>query len=410
MFKFGGHCTRTAFVSTNSVSQGEQVGVLWSELFQRYNIKIHFAHRTFAWKNEARENAAVHVVIIGFSTFDVLNKKLFEYDDIRNEPLEATVKNINPYLVAGNDNFVTKRRTPICDVPEIVFGSMPNDGGNFLFSDEEKKAFVAEEPAADKFFRRFMGGQEFISGEMRWCLWLKDASPSEIKGLPQVLKRIEAVRKSRLESNRPTTKKLAETPTLFGEVRQPATDYLVFPEVSSERRKYVPVGFMSKDVITSNKNYTIANAGRYHFGVLQSKMHMVWLRNVGGRMKSDISYSAGIVYNNFPWPEDPSPKVIAAVESAAQAVLDARALFPTASLADLYDPLSMPPALDRAVDKAYGASFTTEAKRTEFLFALYEEYTAGLFTKEKKQKGKRVAAVIPSQALGKAPGSAEGGI
>jgi len=272
---------------------------------------------------------------------------------------------------------------------------MPNDGGHFLFTDQEKIAFLNQEPKAAKFFRKFIGGHEFISGESRWCLWLKDANPNELQELPQVAKRIEAVRKSRLASNRPATNKLADFPTLFGENRQPQTDYLVFPEVSSERRKYVPVGFMSKDVITSNKNYTITSASLYHFGIMHSIMHMTWLRNVGGRMKSDISYSGGIVYNNLPWPDNPTEKNLMAVESAAQKVLDVRIQFPESSLADLYDPLTMPAelvkahqALDKAVDLCYRPNvFVNESKRMEFLFELYEKYTADLFTTAKTKKG-----------------------
>lgn len=388
--------TKVAFVSTNSISQGEQVGILWSELFNKYKIKIHFAHRTFKWGNEAKGNAAVHVIIIGFSNFDISDKLIFEYENIQAEPYEMNAKNINPYLVEGKDIFIAKRRTAICCVPEMVFGNMPNDGGNFLFTDDEKNEFLKKEPGAKKYIRKFIGSQEFINNINRWCLWLQDADPSELKRLPEVLKRVELVKKSRLESNRPTTKKLAEVPTLFGEIRQPDSDYLVFPEVSSERRKYIPVGFMPKNVITSNKNYTVSNSSKYHFGILSSIMHMIWVKNVGGRLKSDYQYSTGMVYNNFPWPENPSDKQKEAVERAAQAVLDAREKFPESSLADLYDPNTMPPvlvkahaALDKAVDLCYRSQpFPNETKRIEFLFELYDKYTAGLFVKEKKAKKK----------------------
>jgi len=389
--------TKAAFVSTNSISQGEQVGILWNELFNTYKIKIHFAHRTFSWSNEARGNAAVHVVIIGFANFDIDEKRIFEYEGIKAEPHEVKAKNINPYLVNSKDIFLAKRRTPICNVPEMVFGSMPNDGGHFLFEEEEKNAFLRIEPDAEIFFKKFIGSHEFINGDFRWCLWLKDANPNEIKKLPEVQKRIELVRQSRLESKRPATNKLAEFPTLFGEIRQPESDYLAFPEVSSERRKYIPVGFMNKEVITSNKNYTISNASPFSLGILSSIMHMAWIHYVAGRMKSDFSYSTGMVYNNFPWPENPTDKQKEAVEQAAQAVLDARLMFPQSSLADLYDPNTMPPALvkahqqlDKAVDQCYRPQpFINETKRIEFLFELYDKYTAGMFVGEKKGKKKK---------------------
>ncbi len=389
--------TKCAFVSTNSITQGEQVGILWNLLFNIYRIKIHFAHRTFKWGNEAKGNAAVHVVIIGFANYDTDEKSIYEYDDIKGEAHKVKVKNINPYLVAGKDIFIGKRRTPICNVSEMVFGSMPNDGGHFLFTDDEKKMFLSKEPGAEKFFRKFIGSQEFIRGIFRWCLWLKDAKPHELKSLPEVERRIELVKESRLNSNRPTTKKLAAFPTLFGEIRQPKSDYLVFPEVSSERRKYIPIGFVSKDIITSNKNYTVANASVYSFGVLCSIMHMAWVKNVAGRMKSDFSYSTGMVYNNFPWPQNPTTKQTKTVEEAAQKVLDTRAAYPKSSLADLYDPNTMPPdlvkahqQLDKAVDLCYRPQpFISEAKRIEFLFELYDTYTAGLFVKEKKIRKKK---------------------
>jgi type I restriction-modification system DNA methylase subunit len=389
-----GHQTKAAFVSTNSISQGEQVGVLWSELFNKYKIKIHFAHRTFSWRNEARGNAAVHVVIIGFANFDVNDKVVYEYENIKAEPHELKVKNINPYLIEGKDNFLQKRRTPICKVEEMVFGNMPNDGGHLIFTNEEKEMFLQIEPGAKSFMKQFIGSQEFLNGNYRWCLWLKDASPTQLKALPEVVKRIEMVKNARSKSNRPTTQKLANTPALFGEVRQPSSDYIVFPEVSTERRKFIPVGFISKEIITSNKNYTVASPSLYVFAILSSTMHMSWVRSVAGRMKSDYSYSTGIVYNNFPWAENPSDKQKQIVEEAAQKVLDARAQFPEASLADLYDPNTMPPvlvkahlSLDKAVDLCYRSQpFQNETKRIEFLFELYDKYTAGLFVIKKKQK------------------------
>ncbi len=386
--------TKTAFVSTNSISQGEQVGILWNELFNKYKIKIHFAHRTFSWRNEARGNAAVHVVIIGFANYDTTNKVIYEYEHIKGEPHEVKAKNINPYLVEGKDNFLQKRRTPISNIPAMAFGSMPNDGGHFIFTKEEKEEFLSKEPLASKYFRPFIGSYELINGNYRWCLWLTNADPSDLRTLPEVTKRIELVKEARLNSNRPTTKALAKTPTLFGEMRQPNTDYIAFPEVSSERRKFIPVGLLSKEIITSNKNYTVPTHSLFVFGILCSTMHMAWVRSIAGRLKSDYSYSTGIVYNNFPFPESPTDKQIQNVESAAQSVLDARALFPNASLADLYDPNTMPPALikahqslDKAVDLCYRPQpFPNETKRIELLFELYDKYTSGMFVKEKKKK------------------------
>ena len=383
--------TKVAFVSTNSISQGEQVGILWNVLYSKYFIKIHFAHRTFKWENEAKGNAAVHCIIIGFSNFDISEKSIYDYDNLSGEAHAIKVKNINPYLVEGKDIFIAKRRKPICQVPEMAFGNMPNDGGFFLFTDDEKKEFIKKEPESELYFKKFIGSQEFINNISRWCLWLKDVDPNILKKLPEVSKRVDLVKKTRLNSNRATTKKMAEFPTLFGEIRQPNANYLVFPEVSSERRKYIPIGFVNKDVISSNKNYTIVNATLYEFGVLSSIMHMVWVKNIGGRLKSDYQYSTGIVYNNFPWPNNPSLKQIDSIENAAKHVLDVRNKFYTCSLADLYDPNSMPPELvkahiilDKQVDLCYRSNaFQNELKRIEYLFELYENYTMGLFGKQK---------------------------
>jgi hypothetical protein len=391
---------KVAFVSTNSITQGEQVGILWNLLFNHYKIKILFAHRTFSWSNEAKGNAAVHVVIIGFGNFDTSNKSIFEYENIKGEPHELKVKNINPYLLEGKDNFVLKRRTPLCKVPEMIKGSMPNDGGYYLFSKEEKEAFLHNEPNAKKYFRKFIGGYEFLNNIERWCLWLVDANPSEITKLPLIMERIEKVRKNRLASIRLTTKKDAATPMLFGEIRQTNSDYLALPEVSSENRNYIPVGYVSNRTIASNKIYMVPNASLFAFGILSSMMHNSWLKQISGRMKSDISYSTGIVYNNFPFPEKPTDKQIKAIELAAQKVLDARLEFPESSLSALYNTLTMPPALvkahnelDKAVDFAYRPqAFTSEANRMVFLFELYEKYTTDLFTKEKPKKTKKIIA------------------
>lgn len=387
---------KVAFVSTNSISQGEQVGLLWTILFNQYKIKIHFAHRTFSWRNEAKGNAAVHCVIVGFANYDTNNKSIFEYEDIKGEPHEIRVKNINPFLVEGKDITVENRKSPICNVPEIIYGSFALDDGNYTLSEEEKSQIIAENSNSEKLIKPFIGGRELLHSEKRYCLWLLNADPSEIKNNSKIKERVEAVRKWRSNSERANTKKLAETPTLFAEVRQPKTSYLAFPTVSSVNRKYIPIAFLSPATIASNQLYVLPNANVYYFGVLTSFIHMAWVKSVCGRLKSDYRYSASIVYNNFPFPENPTDKQIKAIEEKAQKVLDTRAEFPNNSLADLYDPLSMPPALvkahnelDKSVDLAYRSQpFTSEANRMEFLFELYEKYTADLFTKEKPKKKK----------------------
>ncbi len=388
--------TRVAFVSTNSIAQGEQVGVLWNEMFNRYKIKIHFAHRTFKWGNEAKANAAVHVVIIGFSNFDLSEKYIYEYEDIKAEPHELKVKNINPYLVEGKDLNILKRRQPICNVPEISFGSMPNDGGFLVLSDEEKINLLKVEPDAIKFIKPLLSAHEYLNGEKRWCIWLVNANPTDFRKITEIAKRVENVKKNREASTREATKKLAAFPYLFGEIRQPSSDYILIPRHSSENRKYIPFGFFTKDDIASDSCLFVANTNLYQFGILSSLMHIVWVACVCGRIKSDYRYSNELVYNNYPWPENSSDKQKEAIEKAAQKVLDARLEFPNSSLADLYDPLTMPPALvkahnelDKAVDLAYRPQpFINETKRIEFLFELYDKYTAGLFQGEGMKKKK----------------------
>ena len=373
---------RTAFVSTNSITQGEQVGILWGDLFKR-GVKIHFAHRTFQWSSEARGKAAVHCVIIGFGLQDRVGKIIFDYDSPQSEPHELKASNINPYLVEGDDSFLTKTRRHVGGAMPLAFGSMPNDGGFLLMDSGEKAELLAKEPGAKPWIRRVMGSEEFINGIDRWCLWLTGIKPSELRALPNVLARVNAVKKKRLESPRPTTQALADTPTLFGEIRQPKVRYLAIPEVSSERRFYLPIDFLPESVIATNKLYTMEGAKYFEFGVMASIMHMAWLRSVCGRLKSDYQYSAGIVYNNFPWPQATEAQT-KTIEKAAQAVLDARSLFRDSTLADLYDPLTMPPelikahkALDRAVDAAYGkTTFSTEAERVAYLFKLYQDLVA----------------------------------
>ncbi|WP_353076638.1 DNA methyltransferase [Flavobacterium sp.] len=386
--------TKVAFVSTNSISQGEQVNILWSLLFNIYKIKIHFAHQTFSWSNEAKGNAAVHCVIVGFANFDLNDKRIFEYENIKGEPHELKVKNINPFLVESKDITVENRKSPICNVPEIIYGSFALDDGNYTLSELDRNEIILANKNSEKLIKPFIGGRELLHSEKRFCLWLADAEPSEILNNSLIRERVELVRKWRSNSERGNTKKLAETPTLFAEVRQPKTNYLAFPTVSSVNRKYIPIAFLSPDIVASNQLYVLPNVELYHFGVLTSIMHMAWVKYICGRLKSDYRYSASIVYNNYPWPENPTEKQIKTIEEKAKQVLDFRASFPTSSLADLYNPLTMPPALvkahnelDKAVDAAYSKqAFTSEAKRMEFLFELYEKYTAGLFVKEKKGK------------------------
>jgi len=378
-----------AFVSTNSISQGEQVGILWNELFNTHKLKIFFAHRTFRWNNEAKGNAAVHVVIIGFSLFEKNRKHLFDYDDINGEPQQIIVKNINPYLVEGNNLLILKKTKSISDVPKMVKGSQPTDGGNLLFSNDEKIEFLTIEPKAQKFIKPFLSAREFLNNKKRWCLWLKNVSPKDLRSMPSVLERIEAVRKMRNESKKAATRKWADFPYLFTEDRQPSSEYILIPRHSSERRKYIPFGFFSDDFIVGDSCSSIPNANIYLFGILTSEMHMTWVKYTCGRIKSDYRYSNRLVYNNYPFPKDPSTKNKEKVEKAAQKVLDTRTKYPDSSLADLYDPLTMPPdlvkahqQLDKAVDLCYRPqAFVNERNRIEFLFELYEEYTKPLLSK-----------------------------
>jgi len=379
---------KVAFVSTNSITQGEQDGLLWPLLFVKYKIKIHFAHRTFSWSNEAKSNAAVHVIIIGFAAFDTKIKTIFEYDNINGKAHEVKVNNINPYLVDAKDIALQPRKKPICNVSQMVNGSKAVDGGFLILTELEKDDFLLKEPNAIKYIREFVGSEEYINNIKRYCFWLKGANPNDIRKLPLLQDRIQKVKEFRLKSTKKSTVLCADFPTLFSEDRQPSNKFLLIPRVSSENRKYIPIGYLSPEIILSDRATALSNASFYEFGNVISKMHMTWMKYTCGRMKSDYNYSNSIVYNNYPWPEHPTDKHIKAIESAAQKVLDARLEFPNNSLADLYDPLTMPPLLvkahnelDKAVDLAYRPqAFTNEAKRMEFLFELYEKYTADLFT------------------------------
>jgi type I restriction-modification system DNA methylase subunit len=396
---------RVAFVATNSISQGEQVSLLWGAMLSRCGVHIHFAHRTFKWSNEARGKAAVHCVIVGFGLQPVAQLRLFDYETPTSEPHEQLVSEINPYLIEAPIALVQKRRTPICPAPRMMYGNKPSDGGHLILSPDEKDALLKAEPGAAPWLRRYMGADDFINSVERWCLWLEGIPPYQLRNLPIVLARVESVRAFREASTAEPTRKTAATPARFFYVSQPANDYIVVPEVSSERRHFIPIGYMSSDVICSNTNYLIPEPSLYAFGLLTSSMHMAWTSVVCGRLKSDYRYSASIVYNNFPWPEleenqrpAQSERAQAAIEIAAQAVLDTRAQFPDSSLADLYDPLSMPPALvkahqklDAAVDKVYELgggkkSYKNDAERVAYLFDLYQRYTSLLPADTKKTK------------------------
>lgn len=369
---------RAALVSTNSVSQGESVAILWKPLFED-GVHIDFAHRTFRWDSEASIKAHVHCVIIGFSIAPFYKSKV-----IFSAERPLIVDNINAYLIDAPDVFIESVKKTVCDVPQLVFGSMPNDNG-FLsnYSQEERDAIVAEYPESEIVFKQFVGATEFINNKIRWCMWLKGVSPNIIRNTPPIAKAVASVKEMREQSNREATKKLAETPTLFGEIRQPSADYIVIPRVSSERRKYIPIGFLNADYIASDAVQILPDANMFHFGVLTSNVHMAWMRSVCGRLKSDYRYSVNIVYNNFPWPT-PTDEQKAAIEKTAQAILDARALYPDCSLADLYDEVAMPPELrkahqanDRAVMQAYGfdVKTTTESTCVAELMKMYQNLT-----------------------------------
>jgi hypothetical protein len=385
---------KVGLVSTNSIVQGEQATILWEYLLSKFELKIHFAHRTFKWKNEAKGNAAVFCVIVGFAEYDVSNKFIYDYNDVKGEPHEIKAKNINPYLIDYRTIFIQKRRSPICNVPEISFGNMPNDGGNFLLTDAEKIALLEKEPAASKFVRPILSAHEFLNGEKRWCIWLKDIKPNELRGLKEIEKRVANVKHLREASTREATRKLSLFPQLFGEIRQPSTEFILIPRHSSENRKYIPFGFFNPEYIVSDSCLSISDANLFHLGVLHSEMHMAWVRTVCGRIKSDFRYSNEIVYNNFPWPLNATEKQIANIATLTNRIIEIRSEFDEATLADLYSPLAMPGVLvkahselDKTVDLAFRPQpFLNEAKRMEFLFELYEKYTADLFSAGRQSK------------------------
>lgn len=367
---------KTGLVATNSISQGEQVSLLWESLFgQGFNID--FAHRTFKWTNEGKNKAAVHCVIIGFSKSRSQSKKLYVYESITSEPELKNVKSINGYLVEGPPIFIKSRSKTPDGMPLMTKGSQPTDGGFLLFDEEEMYRFVQSEPMAKQWIREFIGGEELMKGHKRYCLWLKDCPPTELRQMPAVLDRLEKVKESRQQSSTPSVRAFAQFPSLFTQDRQPTTEYLAMPRVSSERRKYIPIAYLNSTVIAHEKLIIIPEADLYLFGILNSQMHMAWVRVVAGRLKSDYSYSPA-VYNNFVWPTNVNQSQKAIITNLAAQILETRKKYPSASLADLYDPLTMPPdlvkahnALDLAVDNLYGSRFNSDEDRLTELFSRY---------------------------------------
>jgi hypothetical protein len=364
----------TAFVSTNSIVQGESVATLWKPLFEQYGVEIQFAYRTFVWNSEASDKAHVHCVIIGFTTCHYPHKKRI-FDG--NQGIIAG--NINGYLLDAPNVFIQNRSIVLSDgLPKMSKGSQPTDGGHLILSPEERDSIVSAYPSSDKLIRRFISSEDFIQNKLRYCLWLKGVAPGDYRNIPPIMERIQAV--SVMRSNSPTAsvRRDAEIPMLFTQIRQPDSKYLAVPEVSSQRRKYVPLGFLEPDVIASNKLYLVPNATLYLFGIIVSIAHMSWMRVVAGRLKSDYSYTPA-VYNNFPWPQHPSDEHVSRIEQTAQAILDTRSLYPDSSLADLYDELTMPPELrkahranDAAVLEAYG--FPKDATESDIVSRLFQMY------------------------------------
>ena len=368
----------TAFVSTNSVCQGAQVPILWNVLLSECKTTINFAFQTFKWNSESVDKAAVHCVIIGFSCLSRKQKTLFFNGS------KKDVSHISPYLLEGNDTFVTAQKNAISDVPKMNFGNQPRDGGFFIISEDERTDILSKEPTLDKWLHPYVGAEEFIKGKQRWCLWLKKATPIDIKKSKVLYEKVEAVKAFRLASKAKTTNGYAKVPHLFAQITQPDdVDYIIIPSVSSEKRRYVPIGFLQSDTIASNAVQIIPNATRYHFGVLTSNVHMAWMRAVCGRLEMRYRYSKELVYNTFPWPT-PTDAQKVKIEQTAQAILDARALYPDCSLADLYDEVTMPPELrkahqqnDKAVMQAYGfwGKLNTETECVAELMKMYQELT-----------------------------------
>ena len=360
-----------AFVSTNSIVQGEQVPILWEDLFS-HGVIINFAYRTFVWNSEATNKAHVHCVVIGFAMHDRKEKYIYEEDTVQK------VKNINGYLVDATNTFIQLRSKPNPKMPKLVQGNKPWDGGNLILSTQEKDELIAKYPSAKTFIHKYIGSYEFINRKERWCLWLIGIAPNEYRNIPEIMERLANCAAVRRKTKTVAVQAQADTPMLFSQIRQPDSDYILVPETSSSNRKYVPIGFMTKDVIASNSTLVATDASLFLFGVMSSNVHMAWMRTVCGRLKSDYRYSPS-VYNNFPWPKvtDEQRERIA---QTAQDILDARALYPDSSLADLYDPVTMPPELlkahrdnDRAVMAAY--NFPTTMQENEIVARLFTLYS-----------------------------------
>lgn len=401
---------RIAFVATNSITQGEQVAQLWPLLFDRHGLEIAFAHRTFDWLSDARGRAHVHCVILGLSRREdePKDKRLFSYDDISGDPVESRHGALSPYLfdaanLGNRHTVIVEVSEPTNDTPKLKTGVQMIDNGILTFTDEEHTEFLALEPAASQFFKKYIGGDEYINGFYRWILYLAEATPEDLRRLPHVQRRIKLVREYRSSSNRPSTLAMADYPTRVGVDERLQADYLVIPNTSSERRDYIPIGWLTPEVIANQKLRILPNANTFQFGILTSRMHMAWMRAITGRMKSDYMYSVGVVYNNFPWPEAPDDKTKDRIRALAQAVLDARATHPGATLADLYDPDTMPPdlrkahrALDEAVDRLYRKEpFASDRERVEHLFVLYEKLAAPVLaaaSAKVKRKGSKTRA------------------
>lgn len=370
---------KAGLVSTNSVCQGEQALNLWKFLMQLKDVEIHFAHQTFQWTNEAKGKAAVYCIIVGFSCMKGLPKTLFTYPDIKGEPTSKKVTMINQYLLEAPTVFIDSRTTPISDVPPMIWGSKATDGGNYIFTEEEMKEFIAKEPLSEKYFRPWVGAHELINGYQRYCLYLANCPPTQLRKMPLVLERVEAVKKMRLESKAASTRKWADYPTRLRQDQVTDSDILIIPAVSSENRKYIPMGYFKPPTICTNAAFQVINADDYLFGILNSSIHMAWMRTVCGRLKGDYRYSNTIVYNNFIFPE-PTEQQRSDIEKKAHKILEIRDKYTDSTLADLYDPLATPPDLlkahhdlDKAVDKAYGKNFKTDEERVAFLFELYAE-------------------------------------
>jgi hypothetical protein len=386
-----------AFVSTNSICQGEQVPALWPELIIKHSIKINFAHQTFKWRNEGKKNAAVYCIIIGFSLHDRPKKIIYHYPDISGNPVERVATSINSYLFDAPTIFIEKRNQPLCKVPPMTKGSSPTDDGNFLLTQKERDTLIAQDMNLIEIIRPYTGAREYLHNIPRYCIWLKGISPSKYDHSKEIMNRLARIKDFRAKSERTATKNFADFPSLFVEIRQPDTDYIIIPRHSSENRPYIPVGFLHPDTIAGDATSFIPNATLYEFGVLTSEMHMAWTRCVCGRIKSDYRYSNTIVYNNFPWPSA-SEKQKQNIIEKAQNILNARNLYPKLSLAELYNTTSIMPELlkahqklDKAVESAYGRTFDDDSQRVAYLFELYQKLSGELFIETRKRgKGRKL--------------------